>query len=332
MSAHPFTITRRAVLALLVAAMAVTVIAIAAPRRSGALPSQFIVYVNTPNGGIGNIWRMDTDGTNGVQLTTLGGDLPAISPDGTKIVFSSSRDGNEEIYVMNADGTGQTRLTSDPAGDSTPAWSPDGTTIAFGSDRTGAWQIFTMASDGTNVVRLTSTSTSEEAPAYSPDGTRIVFCSLRTGVRQIWIMDADGSSPVQVTTDSDDSVYPSWSPDGTLIAFTSQRAGAPNPDTYTITPAGTNESGPLTGQFTQWPEWSPDSTKLVAQSPVIGNWDVYSFNVDGTGFTRLTTAAGLDTTPFWGPGVPGYIPTTTTTSTTTSTTTPAAPVTPTFTG
>ena len=169
----------------------------------------------------------------------------------------------------------------------------------------------------------------EVSAKFSPDGTRLVFSSNRSGTYCIWTMGIDGSSPFRVTTDTNGADYPSWAPDGSLIAFTSQRGS--EPDTYTIAPDGTGESGPLAGQFTQWPEWSPDSTKIVVQSPVGGNWDVYSMNRDGSGITRLTTASGVDAVPFWGPGVPGYI-TTTTTSTTTSTTTPAGQIAPAFTG
>src|SRR5438105_1146558 len=76
-----------------------------------------------------------------------------------KIAFTSNRDGNDEIYVMNTDGTGVTRLTNDPASDSQPAWSPDGSRIAFTSTRVGNFDIYVMNADGTNVTRLTTTTT-----------------------------------------------------------------------------------------------------------------------------------------------------------------------------
>jgi Tol biopolymer transport system component len=80
---------------------------------------------------------------------------PAWSPDGTKIAFASDRDGNPEIYVMNADGSDATRLTNDPGHDWNPAWAPDGSRIAFESDRDGAVAVYTMELDGSNPVRLT---------------------------------------------------------------------------------------------------------------------------------------------------------------------------------
>ena len=80
---------------------------------------------------------------------------PAWSPDGTKIAFTSDRDGIPKIYVMNADGTNQTRITDNPASDEAPAWSPDGSKIAFTSDRDGNPEIYVMNADGTDQTRLT---------------------------------------------------------------------------------------------------------------------------------------------------------------------------------
>ena len=98
-----------------------------------------------------------------------------------KIAFRSDRDGNGEIYVMNADGTNQTRLTNNSAEDIWPSWSPDGTKIAFMSDRDGNGEIYVMNADGTNQTRLTNNSATEYCPSWSPDGTKIVFMSNRDG-------------------------------------------------------------------------------------------------------------------------------------------------------
>ena len=84
--------------------------------------------------------------------------LPALSPDGTRIAFTSSRDGNPELYVMNRDGSNIRRLTNNPAIDTTPTWSPTGAQIAFTSDRTGSPQIYVMGADGLNLRRVTSES------------------------------------------------------------------------------------------------------------------------------------------------------------------------------
>src|SRR3972149_3275713 len=96
-----------------------------------------------------------------------------------KIAFVSIRDGNYEIYAMNADGSGQTRLTNNAATEYGPAWSPDGTKIAFWSDRDGNWEVYAMNADGSGQTRLTNNSAWDAAPAWSPDGTKIAFYSSR---------------------------------------------------------------------------------------------------------------------------------------------------------
>jgi TolB protein len=92
--------------------------------------------------------NLTATGTPGLTATA------PLPPDGSKIVFTSKRDGNYEIYVMNADGSGQTRVTDDPAGDHYPTWSPDGTKIAFASKRDGDFDIYVMNPDGSGQTRL----------------------------------------------------------------------------------------------------------------------------------------------------------------------------------
>jgi hypothetical protein len=143
---------------------------------------------------------------------------PSWSPDGTHIAFVSDRDGNDEIYVMNADGSGQTNLTHNVARDYSPAWSPDGAHIAFVSYRDGNDEIYVMNADGSDVNRLTATTTNADYPAWSPDGTRIAF---RRDYGEIYVMNADGSGQTNLTHNTSGGTIdtPSWSPDGARIAF-----------------------------------------------------------------------------------------------------------------
>ena len=113
--------------------------------------------------------------------------------DGTKLVFSSQRDGNPEIYVINADGTGLQRLTKNRAIDTKPSWSPDGSMIVFSSDRKRN-EIYIMNADGRDVTQLTKNSFADTGPAWSPNGTRIVFTSNRDGNLEIYSMNSDSTS------------------------------------------------------------------------------------------------------------------------------------------
>jgi len=160
-----------------------------------------------------DLWGMDLDGTNLVEYV----DRPPTadfngqwSPDGKRILFVSDRDGNYNLYVIGADGTGLKRLTSHRAADYNPCWSPDGSMIAFASDRSGNLDVYVMDSDGSNVVRLTTSSGYDAAPAWSPAGDRIVFESDRAGHSDLWIINADGSNPIQLTDDEAADIHPDW--------------------------------------------------------------------------------------------------------------------------
>src|SRR2546426_407431 len=104
-----------------------------------------------------------------------------------KIAFDSNRDGNEEIYVINPDGTGETRLTNNPASDFSPTWSPDGTKIAFVSFRDGFSAIYIMNADGTGQTRITNNPEGDSEPDWSPNGTKIAFAKTHAGNIQIYV-------------------------------------------------------------------------------------------------------------------------------------------------
>lgn len=159
-----------------------------------------IAFTREVGGGMParEIFTMNPDGSALTRLTSNGwaDEFPHWSPDGTRIVFASHRDGNAEIYVMNSDGTNQVRLTSSPGLDHGPSWSPDGSRIAFISERTGVSEVFTMAPDGTSLTQLTVASEqvpSWPVPAWSPDGSRIAYQRTISGVSSVWTMRADGT-------------------------------------------------------------------------------------------------------------------------------------------
>ncbi|MEE8469740.1 MAG: trypsin-like peptidase domain-containing protein [Dehalococcoidia bacterium] len=167
-----------------------------------------------------DLYVMDIDGGNVIQLTDTPDAtewVPAWSPDGTKLVYDfTPQDQRGDIYIINADGTGRKRLTSDPANDTGPVWSPDGTRIAFTSVRDGDYEIYVMNADGSNLRKLTSNSgITDVDPSWSPDGERIVFVSDRDtddDTTEIYIMSADGRNVVRVTDNAASDSEPAWAP------------------------------------------------------------------------------------------------------------------------
>ena len=190
-----------------------------------------VAFAVAPLQGDWDIYSIQVDGTGLIDLTrntAFDGWRPAWSPDGTRIAFFSDRDdpANDEIYVMNADGSDVRRLTNDPADDAMTTWSPDGTRLAFETNRAGSYDIWVMNADGTDPRPLTDHPADDEWPAWSPDGTRIAFDSGRDGNREIYVMDADGSNVVRLTHHPGFDSAPAWSRDGSRIAFSSDRAGS----------------------------------------------------------------------------------------------------------
>ena len=223
-------------------------------------------------------------------ITAAIAQTPTLRANG-KIAFTSDRDGNQEIYVMNNDGTGQVRLTNNPGADSFPAFSPDGRKIAFISQSTisptFAVNIKIMNADGTNQTELTpinyfsSPSPWHEIKSldWSPDGSKIAFDEGG----EIFTVNVDGSNRRNLTNHPANDNAPSWSPDGSRIVFTSNRV--PISIMHTMNADGSDVRAlPSAGEFIDYsPDWSPTGTKIVF---VVGSENflpiLYIANADGT--------------------------------------------------
>jgi Tol biopolymer transport system component len=240
---------------------------------------------------------IDLNGNVG-EVLTYTWTIVATSP--PRIAFVSGRDGNQEIYVMNQDGSGQTRLTTEPAADADPDWSPDGRRIAFHSERDGNSEIYVMNADGSDQVRLTRHRAVDRNPTWSPDGTKLAFESFRDGNRELYVMNADGTGQVRLTVAKAQDFDPAWSPDGNRIAFASDRDR--NYEIYVINADGTGETRLTFTTATEFnPNWDPTGSRLAFHSNRDGDFEIFVMNADGSNPVSLTANTSSDYNPAWSP-------------------------------
>lgn len=250
-----------------------------------------------------------------ILCLATGTSIYAISFEGSKIVFTSTRDGNAEIYTMNMDGSDQKRVTNNTFYDGDATWSPDGSKIAFVSDRDGNFEIYIMNADGTNVTRITNNPSGDNSPTWSPDGSMIAFNTDRFGNRSSEILRRNieagetwGLNPTRLTFavpthSAKANNFISWSPDGLQIAFESDR-DRDDPEIYLINAVdGSNiQRLTFTRALDEVPSWSPDSKQILYSTDIVGephngNYEIYIMNRDGSDKTRLTNSEAQDTNP-----------------------------------
>lgn len=244
------------------------------------------------NDSVSNIYTICPDGIDLTNLTktSASDSQPAWSPDGTKIAFSSSRDGNNQVYVMDEYGGNPVRLTYDYE-NSSPIWLPDGKQIAFlTTDGEGLWW-WRVVNVETHAILQFSEPTYDfffQTPAWSPDGKHIAYMSLleqqqrKDGSSQIHVKAVDGSSDVALTNDTWANIHPIWSPDGKKIAFWSERDGKYNMFAlYVMNNNGANLrklTEPVFSENVTF-SWSPDGQQLVVSSDALTG-KIYIIDVD----------------------------------------------------
>ncbi len=243
-------------------------------------------------------------GAGSATLRPDGGEASVAAAVG-RLAFASDRDGNLEIYVMNADGSGQRRLTHTSAFEQNPTWSSDGTRIAFGRSGGGTEQIYVMNADGSAVRRLSRGSARAQAPTWSPDGARILFTSSRDGNEEIYVMNADGTGVRRLTHSPQSDISPTWSPDGGKIAFARDLAPAAAPsqlDVYVMNADGSGERRLTDNRANDAaPAWSPNGRQIAFQSDRDGTMQVYVMNADGSAQHALAPSRACDELPAWSP-------------------------------
>ena len=199
------------------------------------------------------------------------------------VVFYSARTGNNEIFLMNPDGTDPTRITVSPASDVDPDISTNGREIVFSSNRTGNNDIFVTDRDGISVTNLTSNPANDGWARWSPNGHQIAFHSNRDGNFEIYVMNADGSNVTRLTDYAGVDQYPDWSPDGKEIVFRRDI------DIYAIDLTdGSVRRLTQAPVLNQMPAWSPNGKRLAFMSLREGYCAVFVMNADGSEQTNLT--------------------------------------------
>jgi len=268
-----------------------------------------IVFVR-PQPGSGadsNIWIMNFDGSNQIQLTTYDGEdrWPALSPDGSRVAYVSIRNGQQQFWLMNSDGTEVAQLPA-PGNTQRPEWSPDGDQIAFGNDSIDFWEVWVINADGTNPRRLTSQAGAAAEPSWSPNGQKLVYVAEPVArYYDLYTINSDGTGQtllISASATGYSNHLPAWSHDGTEIAAVHWPAGGTGPyDLWLMNADGSN--GRILVQGIDSPNgsgnnisWSKDGQWLIFGK----NGQVWRVQRDGTQLTQITTYGGWE--PSVGPG------------------------------
>ncbi len=273
-------------------------------KRGIALTS--IAYVKQM-GRKKEIYVMDYDGHNSYRLTYDNSIAlsPSWSPDGNKIVFTSYKDRNPDVHMIDHMIDSKERSSRRISGyiglNTTPAFSPDGKTLALTLSKDGNPEIYLLDIRDGALTRLTRNSRIDTSPTWSPNGREIAFVSDRSGYPQIYIMDREGANLRRLTYSGYYNTSPEWSPspDINKIAYVSMVAG--KGEIFVISPMGTDAQRLTFSGGNEDPCWSPNGMYLAYSSKQAGVRDIYIMRADGSGRKRITFGGGDNMSPTWSP-------------------------------
>jgi Tol biopolymer transport system component len=220
-----------------------------------------------------------------------------------RIAFTSNRSGVDEVYIMNADGTGLTNLTYWPAyasAETQPVLSADGRYVAVRSDITfyGNFGLYVLPTDGSFGWQIAGGPGDQFSPVWSPDGKRVAFASDHTGDTEIFVVNSAGTGLTQLTNSPGVDIPGSWSREG--IYFESSRDG--NREIYRMKADGSGITRLTTSiGDDEHPRVSPKGNQILFDSVRDGNLELYVMNADGSNPVRLTNFAGEDYMGAWAP-------------------------------
>jgi TolB protein len=255
--------------------------------------------------GSKEMWSMDHDGSNQKQLTQLRSVSisPAVSPDGTRLAFTTFAKGNPSIMMLSLESNRFLSFYNQQASlNATPTFTPDGKHVVFSSTAAGgSAQLFICNLDGSGLRRLSSSSSIDIEPKVNPrTGAELVFTSGRSGPPQIYKMNMDGANAVRLTSGEGDAVNPAWHPDGQHIAFSWTKGYDPGNYNIFIMDVATRKIVQLThgAGRNENPYWAPNGRHLVFSSNRSGSNQIWTMLADGSQLKQLTTQ-GRNGNPVW---------------------------------
>ena len=263
------------------------------------------IYFVSDRTGSKEIWAMDYDGKNQQQITRYNSISlhPAVSPDGSRIAFTTYVEGLPAIYVHSLETNRRLTFYNQKASlNMSPNFHPNGQQIAFASSATGHAQIYLADLDGRNFRRVSYTRALEVSPAINPKtGAQIAFTSGRTGIPQVYVMDIDGANVRMLSLGGGDAVEPAWDPQGENITFAWTRGFEPGNYNIFVVNVATQDLVQLTygAGRNENPYFSPSGTHIVFSSDRLGDTQIWTMRADGSDLKRLTSR-GLNEAPVWG--------------------------------
>ena len=219
----------------------------------------------------------------------------------TKIAFVWKKGKSSEIYTINFDGSGLTRLTGFDSITLSPQWSPDGRAVSFTSYRKGNPDLYIMDVAGGAVKRISSFRGLNLSAPWSPDGRKILLTLSKDGNEEIYVLEREeGGELTRLSNNFAIDVSPTWSPDGKKIAFVSNRSGSPQ--IYLMDADGSNARR-LTykGSYNTSPAWSPKGDRIAYEGMVNGYFQIFSIGEDGGNLLQITFDEGGNESPTWSP-------------------------------
>ncbi|GMV99910.1 MAG: hypothetical protein AMXMBFR84_10490 [Candidatus Hydrogenedentota bacterium] len=249
------------------------------------------------------LFLCDYDGANARQVTQHASIsiLPAFSPDGNQVAYSSFKDRFPFLYILDLSSGKSRSLSRDPGLNGSPTWAPDGRSLAIVLSKDANMEIYRLSADGSNKQRLTNDPGLDTSPTFSPDGSKIAFVSERGGSPQIYVMSASGGAAQRISTQGGNSVDPNWSPDGRSIVYVVEKGGE-GQEVYVM---GSDGSNPIrltnSAGNNESPNWSADSRHVVFTSTRSGRSELWTATLS-TGENRKVPQLTINGQgPSWGP-------------------------------